>query len=125
MGSKIYVGNLPFSATSESLNEMFAKFGSVESAKIVMDRDTNRSKGFGFVEMSSADEATTAIEKLNGSDVGGRSLVVNEARPMEPRTGGFGGGRGGDRGGDRGGRSGGFGGGRGGDRGGDRGGNRW
>ena len=61
MGSKIYVGNLPFSATSESLNEMFAKFGTVESAKIVMDRDTNRSKGFGFVEMSSADAAATAI----------------------------------------------------------------
>ena len=127
MGNKIYVGNLPFSATSESLNEMFSKFGSVDSAKIVMDRDTGRSKGFGFVEMSSESEAQAAIEKLNGSDVGGRSLVVNEARPMEPRTGGFGGGgggRGGDRGGDRGGR-GGFGGGRGGDRGGDRGGNRW
>ena len=132
MGSKIYVGNLPFSATSESLNEMFAKFGTVESAKIVMDRDTGRSKGFGFVEMSSADEAATAIEKLNGQDNGGRSLVVNEARPMEPRTGGFGGGggggggRGGDRGGGRGGFGGGGGGGRGGDRGGgDRGGNRW
>jgi cold-inducible RNA-binding protein len=127
MGNKIYVGNLPFSATSESLNEMFSKFGTVDSAKIVMDRDTGRSKGFGFVEMSSGDEAAAAIEKLNGSDLGGRSLVVNEARPMEPRTGGFGGGgggRGGDRGGDRGGR-GGFGGGRGGDRGGDRGGNRW
>jgi len=89
-----------------------------------MDRDTGRSKGFGFVEMSSGDEAAAAIEKLNGTDMGGRSLVVNEARPMEPRTGGFGGNRGGDRG-DRGGR--GFGGGRGGDRGdrGDRGGNRW
>jgi cold-inducible RNA-binding protein len=130
MGNKIYVGNLPFTATSENLNELFSKFGQVDSAKIVMDRDTGRSKGFGFVEMSSGDEASTAIEKLNGSDMGGRSLVVNEARPMEPRTGGFGGGagggagRGGDRGGDRGGR-GGFGGGRGGDRGGDRGGNRW
>ncbi len=125
MGNKIYVGNLPFSATSESLNEMFAKFGTVDSAKIVMDRETGRSKGFGFVEMSSGDEAAAAIEKLNGSDMGGRSLVVNEARPMEPREnrGGFGGGRSG--GGDRGGRSGGFGGGRGGDRGGDRGGNRW
>jgi cold-inducible RNA-binding protein len=123
MGNKIYVGNLPFSATSESLNEMFSKFGTVDSAKIVMDRDTGRSKGFGFVEMSSGDEAAAAIEKLNGSDMGGRSLVVNEARPMEPREhrgGGFGGGRGGDRGG-----RGGFGGGRGGDRGGDRGGNRW
>jgi cold-inducible RNA-binding protein len=124
MGSKIYVGNLPFSATNDSLNELFSKFGTVDSAKIVMDRDTGRSKGFGFVEMSSADDASAAINKLNGSDMGGRSLVVNEARPMEPRTGGFGGGRGGDRGGDRGGR-GGFGGGRGGDRGGDRGGNRW
>lgn len=125
MGNKIYVGNLPFSATSESLNELFAKFGTVDSAKIVMDRETGRSKGFGFVEMSSGDEAAAAIEKLNGSDMGGRSLVVNEARPMEPREnrgGGFGGGRSG--GGDRGGR-GGFGGGRGGDRGGDRGGNRW
>ena len=121
MGNKIYVGNLPFSATSESLNDMFAKFGSVSSAKIVMDRDTGRSKGFGFVEMSSDTEAQAAIDKLHGSDVGGRSLVVNEARPMEPRTGGFGGGRsgGGDRGGFGGGRSGG------GDRGGDRGGNRW
>jgi RNA recognition motif-containing protein len=126
MGNKIYVGNLPFSATSESLNEMFAQFGTVDSAKIVMDRDTGRSKGFGFVEMSSDAEAQAAIEKLNGQDMGGRSLVVNEARPMEPRTGGggFGGGRGGDRGG-RGGGGGGFGGGRGGDRGGDRGGNRW
>lgn len=104
---------------------MFSKFGKVDSAKIVMDRDTGRSKGFGFVEMSTADEAAAAIEKLNGSDVGGRSLVVNEARPMEPRTGG-GGGRGGfGGGGGRGGDRGGFGGGRGGDRGGDRGGNRW
>ena len=124
MGNKIYVGNLPFTATSENLNELFSKFGTVDSAKIVMDRDTGRSKGFGFVEMSSGDEAAAAIEKLNGSDMGGRSLVVNEARPMEPRTGGFGGGRGGDRGGRSGG-GGGFGGGRGGDRGGDRGGNRW
>lgn len=122
MGNKIYVGNLPFSATSESLNEMFSQFGTVDSAKIVMDRDTGRSKGFGFVEMSSGDEAAAAIEKLNGQDMGGRSLVVNEARPMEPRTGGFGGGRGGDRGGRGGGGDrGGFGGGRGGDRGG----NRW
>lgn len=130
MGNKIYVGNLPFSATSESLNELFAKFGTVTSAKIVMDRDTGRSKGFGFVEMSSDDEAAHAIEKLNGQDHGGRSLVVNEARPMEPRTGG-GGGRGGfGGGGDRGGRGGGGGYGGGGDRGGrggggDRGGNRW
>jgi RNA recognition motif-containing protein len=124
VGNKIYVGNLPFSATSEQLNEMFSKFGTVDSAKIVMDRDTGRSKGFGFVEMSTGDEAAAAIEKLNGQDMGGRSLVVNEARPMEPRTGGGGGGRGGFGGG-RGGDRGGFGGGRGGDRGGDRGGNRW
>ena len=124
MGKKIYVGNLPFTATNESLSEMFASFGKVDSSKIVTDRDTGRSKGFGFVEMADSSEADAAIEKLNGSDFGGRSLTVNEARPMEPRTGGFGGGRGGDRGGDRGGR-GGFGGGRGGDRGGDRGGNRW
>jgi cold-inducible RNA-binding protein len=127
MGKKIYVGNLPFSATNESLSELFGRFGAVDSSKIVTDRDTGRSKGFGFVEMSDSSEADAAIEKLHGSDMGGRSLTVNEARPMEPRTGGgFGGGRGGDRGGDRGG----FGGGRGGDRGGfggggDRGGNRW
>jgi len=113
MGKKIYVGNLPFNATSESLSEMFAKFGTVDSSKIITDRDTGRSKGFGFVEMASADEADSAIEKLHGSDHGGRSLTVNEARPMEKREGGFGGGRsgggaggrGGDRGGDRGGRS--------------------
>ena len=119
MGKKIYVGNLPFSATNESLSEMFSKFGAVDSSKIITDRDTGRSKGFGFVEMSSNDEADAAIEKLNGADMGGRALTVNEARPMEPRTGGggFGGGRGGDRGGDRGGR--------GGDRGGFGGGNRW
>jgi cold-inducible RNA-binding protein len=126
MGKKIYVGNLPFSATNESLSEMFASYGNVDSSKIVTDRDTGRSKGFGFVEMSDSAEADAAIEKLNGADFGGRSLTVNEARPMEPRTGGFGGGGGGGgRGGDRGGggRSGGFGGG--GGRGGDRGGNRW
>lgn len=122
MGKKIYVGNLPFTATNETLSEMFASFGNVSSSKIVTDRDTGRSKGFGFVEMADSSEADAAIEKLNGSDYGGRSLTVNEARPMEPRTGGFGGGRGGDRGGRSGG---GFGGGRGGDRGGDRGGNRW
>ena len=114
MGKKIYVGNLPFSATNESLSEMFSQFGSVDSSKIVTDRDTGRSKGFGFVEMSDSAAADSAIAQLNGSDHGGRSLTVNEARPMEPRTGGFGGGGGG--GGDRGGRSGG------GDRGGDRGG---
>jgi cold-inducible RNA-binding protein len=85
MGKKIYVGNLPFSITSESLSEIFTPFGQVDSSKIVMDRDTGRSKGFGFVEMASADEADRAIENLHGSDYGGRSLTVNEARPMEKR----------------------------------------
>jgi cold-inducible RNA-binding protein len=114
MGKKIYVGNLPFSATNESLSEMFASFGNVSSSKIVTDRDTGRSKGFGFVEMDDSSEADSAIESLNGKDMGGRALTVNEARPMEPRTGGFGGG-GNRSGGDRGGRSGGgFGGDRGG-----------
>lgn len=103
MGKKIYVGNLPFSATSESLSEVFAQFGTVDSSKIITDRDTGRSKGFGFIEMSDSAAADSAIEKLHGSDLGGRSLTVNEARPMEPRTGGFGGGR--SAGGDRGARS--------------------
>lgn len=88
MGKKIYVGNLPFSATSESLSEVFGQFGKVDSSKIITDRDTGRSKGFGFVEMSDSSEADSAIEKLNGSDMGGRSLTVNEARPMEKREGG-------------------------------------
>jgi RNA recognition motif-containing protein len=94
MGKKIYVGNLPFSATSESLSEVFAKFGKVDSTKIITDRETGRSKGFGFVEMSDATEADSAIEKLHGSDLGGRSLTVNEARPMERKEGGFAGNRG-------------------------------
>jgi RNA recognition motif-containing protein len=102
MGKKIYVGNLPFSATQESLNDLFSQFGAVTSTKIITDRDTGRSKGFGFVEMSDASAADAAIEKLHGSDMGGRNLTVNEAKPMEPRTGGFGGGNR-DRGGDRGG----------------------
>ena len=85
MGKKIYVGNLPFTATSESLSEIFASFGQVDSSKIVMDRETGRSKGFGFVEMTAEEEANTAIEKLHGSDFGGRALTVNEARPMEKR----------------------------------------
>jgi cold-inducible RNA-binding protein len=120
MGKKIYVGNLPFNATSESLSEVFSAFGEVGSSKIITDRDTGRSKGFGFVEMNDSAAADSAIEKLHGSDLGGRSLTVNEARPMEKREGGggFGGGRSNDRGGDRGGR-GGFGGGN------DRGGSRW
>lgn len=85
MGKKIYVGNLPFTTTSESLSEIFNSFGEVSSSKIVMDRETGRSKGFGFVEMSAEGAADTAIEKLHGSDYGGRALTVNEARPMEKR----------------------------------------
>lgn len=94
MGKKIYVGNLPFSATSESLSEVFSRFGEVGSSKIITDRDTGRSKGFGFVEMSDSQAADTAIAQLHGSDLGGRALTVNEARPMEKREGGF---RGGNR----------------------------
>ncbi|HTL12636.1 MAG TPA: RNA-binding protein [Bdellovibrionota bacterium] len=94
MGKKLYVGNLPFTATEESLAETFSQAGSVASAKIIMDRETGRSKGFGFVEMSSDAEANLAISKFNGADYGGRPLTVNEARPMAPREsrGGFGGG---------------------------------
>lgn len=102
MGSKLYVGNLPFSITEQSLNELFADHGSVASARIITDRETGRSKGFGFVEMSNDDEAQSAIEKLNGQEYQGRKLVVNEARPQEPRAprgGGHGGGHGGHRGG--------------------------
>jgi RNA recognition motif-containing protein len=93
MGNKLYVGNLPFSATDDSLREMFAQAGQVESARVIMDRDTGRSKGFGFVEMSTDREANDAIKKFNGMDLDGRALTVNEARPMAPREGG-GGGRG-------------------------------
>src|SRR6266567_7088544 len=101
MGKKLYVGNLPFNATDEALQEIFAQAGSVQSAKIITDRDTGRSKGFGFVEMSSDQEAADAIKKFNGADFEGRSLTVNEARPMVPREGG-GGGRGSGGGGGRG-----------------------
>ncbi len=109
MGNKLYVGNLPFSATDDSLREMFQQAGAVESARVITDRDSGRSKGFGFVEMSTEQEATAAINKFNGADFEGRSLTVNEARPMAPREGGFGGGGGGGR--DRGKRGGGGGGG--------------
>ena len=85
MGKKIYVGNLPFTATSESLSEVFGRYGTVDSSKIIIDRDTGRSKGFGFVEMSDSGAADSAIAELHGSDFGGRSLTVNEARPMEKR----------------------------------------
>ena len=93
MGKKLYVGNLPFSATDESLQEIFAQAGSVQSAKIITDRDTGRSKGFGFVEMNTDQEAADAIQKFNGADLGGRALVVNEARP-KPEFAGAGAGQG-------------------------------
>ena len=102
MGNKLYVGNLPYSVRDEDLQQSFGQFGSVTSAKVMMERDTGRSKGFGFVEMGSDAEAQAAINGMNGQPLGGRSVVVNEARPMEarpPRSGGFGGGGGGGGGG--------------------------
>ena len=97
MGNKLYVGNLPYTVRDEDLQQSFGQFGAVTSAKVMMERDTGRSKGFGFVEMASDAEAQAAISGMNGQSLGGRSVVVNEARPMEarpPRTGGFGGGGG-------------------------------
>ena len=97
MGNKLYVGNLPYSFRDEDLQQAFAAHGTVSSAKVMMERDTGRSKGFGFVEMGSDAEAQAAISGMNGQQYGGRGLVVNEARPMEarpPRSGGFGGGGG-------------------------------
>jgi len=117
MGNKLYVGNLPYSVRDSDLEQSFGQFGAVTSAKVMMERDTGRSKGFGFVEMGSDAEALAAIEGMNGAPLGGRSLVVNEARPMEPRPprtgggGGYGGGGGGGYGGGGGGREGGGGGG--------------
>ncbi|MFZ9297500.1 MAG: RNA recognition motif domain-containing protein [Hylemonella sp.] len=98
MGNKLYVGNLPYSVRDDDLQQAFSQFGSVTSAKVMMERDTGRSKGFGFVEMGSDAEAQAAINGMNGQPLNGRSLVVNEARPMEPRpprSGGYGGGGGG------------------------------
>lgn len=89
MGKKIYVGNLPFTTTNDSLASMFVPFGKVDSSKIITDRETGRSKGFGFVEMSDMSEADSAISQLHGSDIGGRMLTVNEARPMEKRDNNF------------------------------------
>ena len=110
MSKRIYVGGLPFKTTEEEMNALFTTYGAVTSAKLITDRESGQSRGFGFVEMANDAEAVTAMEKLNGSDFGGRKLTINEARPMEARTGG--GGRGGDRGGrggDRGGRGVGYG----------------
>jgi cold-inducible RNA-binding protein len=119
MSNKLYVGNLAYSVRDEDLQQQFSAFGQVQSAKVMMERDTGRSKGFGFVEMGSADEAQAAIAGLHGQQVGGRALTVNVARPMEarpPRTGGggYGGGGGGYGGGRDGGDRGGYGGGGGG-----------
>ncbi|MES2717032.1 MAG: RNA-binding protein [Pseudomonadota bacterium] len=110
MGNKLYVGNLAYSVRDESLQQAFGQFGSVTSAKVMMDRETGRSKGFGFVEMSSPAEAQAAMNAMNGQPLEGRAIVVNEARPREERPGGFGGGGGGYGGGGGGGRSGGGGG---------------
>ncbi len=95
MAKKLFVGNLPFSTTDQDLNEIFAQLGAVSSAKVVTDRETGRSRGFGFVEMSNEDEATHAISQYNGAELNGRQLVVSEAKPMAPRMGGEGGFRGG------------------------------
>jgi RNA recognition motif-containing protein len=114
MGTKLYVGNLSFRTTSEELRDAFAAVGTVESASVIEDRDTGRSRGFAFVEMATPEEAAAAIEQFNGKDFGGRNLTVNEAKPRADRGGGRGGygggggrggygGGGGDRGGDRGG----------------------
>lgn len=111
MGKKLYVGNLPYSVGNTELQRLFEAHGSVVSAQVIMDRDTGRSKGFGFVEMGNDSEAQAAIADMNGKEIDGRSLTVNEARP-KPEGGGGGGGGGGGRGG-RGGGRGGYGGGRG------------
>ena len=113
MGNKLYVGNLAYSVRDDSLQQAFAQFGTVTSAKVMMDRETGRSKGFGFVEMGSDAQAQAAVNGMNGQALEGRAIVVNEARPREERPGGFGGGGGGSRGG-YGGGGGGYGGGGGG-----------
>jgi len=97
MSSKIYVGNLPYSINDDNLRENFAAYGDVASAKVMMDRDSGRSKGFGFVEMGSSEQAEAAIQGLNGMSVGGRSIIVNISKPKEASNGGYGGGGGGYR----------------------------
>jgi RNA recognition motif-containing protein len=99
--TKLYVGGLPYSITEDRLEELFGEHGTVESARVITDKMTGRSRGFGFVEMGSQEEAQAAIDKLNGTDLEGRSLTVNEAKPKEPRSGGDGGGGGGGGGRDR------------------------
>jgi RNA recognition motif-containing protein len=94
MSKKLYVGNLPYSATDQTLADAFSECGTVESAKVIMDRDSGRSKGFAFVEMSSESEATNSIQRFNGSQLEGRAISVSEAKPQAPRTGGGGGGGG-------------------------------
>ncbi len=109
---KLYVGNLSFNTTAQDLQELFGSVGTVESANVIDDRETGRSRGFGFVEMSSKEEGENAIEQFNGKEVDGREIKVNEAKPQENRggsRGGFGGGRGGNRGGGYGGNRGGYG----------------
>ena len=96
MGKKLYVGNLTYSVTSSNLEEWFGQYGTVQSAQVITDRDTGRSKGFAFVEMDTEAQAQAAIQGLNEHEHGGRQLTVNEAKPREPRSGGFGGGRSGD-----------------------------
>ncbi|MGE5298261.1 MAG: RNA recognition motif domain-containing protein [Acidobacteriaceae bacterium] len=106
MAKKLYVGGLPYSTDQQALQDLFAQAGTVSSATVIIDKMSGRSKGFGFVEMSTDEEAQAAIDMFNGKDFGGRTITVNEARPMEPRTGGNrnfgGGGRGGYSGGGRG-----------------------
>lgn len=97
MGTKLYVGSLPYSTTEQQLSELFAQHGTVQSAKVISDRYTGQSRGFGFVEMATSEEAQKAIAALNGTNLGGRTLVVNEARPQEKRSFGGGGGGGGDQ----------------------------
>jgi cold-inducible RNA-binding protein len=109
MSKKLYVGNLAFQTTSQDLQQLFAQAGTVESASVIEDRDTGQSKGFAFVEMSTEEEAASAIQQFNGKEVSGRALKVNEARPRENRSGGGGRGFGGNRGGGGGNRGGGFG----------------
>ncbi|MGH7260098.1 MAG: RNA recognition motif domain-containing protein [Nitrospiraceae bacterium] len=99
MGSKIYVGGLPYAATEQQLSDLFAQHGAVESARVITDKFTGQSRGFGFVEMTTGEDAQKAISALNGTQMDGRTLTVNEAKPMEPRSGGGGGGRGGFGGG--------------------------